>query len=168
MSPPPTGGGNRPSPLGSAGAAGDAGVGTPRRSRTDELDDCCAAITVSVSDVAMNAIARPHVSFAIAVSGGRPALGLPSPPPMPRPPPSERWTSTTPIRVSASRRWTISTTFCIRNSPPLVSPLLRGWSPRPQPCLAVVMRSFGFCLPVSAAMKHGFARSGARGPQWPM
>ncbi|MFT5869013.1 MAG: hypothetical protein ACI8TF_001123 [Paracoccaceae bacterium] len=91
------------------------GSNAPSLSRTEPPAAFCAAITVNAMDVVRNATAKNQVNLPTAEVPLRPLMA-PPPPPIPRPPPSDRCNKTTPIRQSAKIRWMTRTTFSIFGS----------------------------------------------------
>ena len=71
-----------------------------------------AVMIVSESEVTRNATATTQVSLPRAVAALRPDIAFP-PPPMPRPPPSDRCRRTIPISTSARIRCMVSATLLI-------------------------------------------------------
>ena len=69
-------------------------------------------ISASVSDNAMNAVAKTAVARVSRLAVPRPLMNEPMPweVPMPSPPPSLRWISTTPISARVTNRWIIRRT----------------------------------------------------------
>src|SRR5262245_28498551 len=66
--------------------------------------------------VAKNAAASPAVTRVRKLAAPRPVMKPPPPPPMPRAPPSERCSSTAPIRARAIRIWMIKSTVAMRGA----------------------------------------------------
>ena len=99
------------------GAAGGGGVGVEAGAGASRIDRPGAAevprsISASVSDKPMKITASTAVVRVSRLAVPRPDMNDPIPweLPMPRPPPSLRWISTTPIRAKVTNRWIISRT----------------------------------------------------------
>jgi hypothetical protein len=95
------------------GAAGRLVAGEPGVSSSDRVVPIVPRfIRASVSDNAMNAVARIAVARVSRLAVPRPLMNEPIPweVPMPNPPPSLRWISTTPIRARVTNRWMIRRT----------------------------------------------------------
>ena len=103
--------------VGADGPVGATGVGEPvvlaGASRIDRVGaEVPRFSSASVSDNPMKITARTAVIRVSKLAVPRPDMNEPMPweLPMPRPPPSLRWISTTPIRLRVTNRWMISST----------------------------------------------------------
>jgi hypothetical protein len=102
-------GGKRSVPSGAGAGAAGAGAVPPIWSMIDPVPAFCAANTVNVIEVPMNKMAKSHVNLVNAVAAALPDIA--PPPPIPRPPPSDRCSRTTPIKSRARIKWTVRITF---------------------------------------------------------
>jgi hypothetical protein len=95
------------------GAAGNVEAGDGPVSRMDRLVPIVPRFSrARLSDKAIKAVARIAVARVNKLAVPRPLMNEPMPweVPMPRPPPSLRWISTTPISARVTNKWMISRT----------------------------------------------------------
>lgn len=105
---------------GAAGAAGNVDVGEPGTSSSDRLVPIVPRFNnASDNDNAIKAVARIAVARVNKLAVPRPVMNEPIPcdVPIPRPPPSLRWISTTPIRAKVTNRWMIKRTVAKGSAP---------------------------------------------------
>src|SRR5215469_5312665 len=138
-------------PFGAAGGAGAGVAGAGVSSSEPPTPVVPRFSRASVSDSAMNTVARMAVVRVSRLAVPRPDMNAPMPCelPIPRPPPSLRWISTTPISASVTNRWTISRTVVMRGYYPALA----------APAIARKSSAFRLAPPISPPPTCGTASS---------